>query len=314
MAKSEKMLKNREFVVEKDRMTRNIMEENKKGYGEATIKYIDPLLPFFKVIYYKKGKYRVIDRYSGDENFIGQTVYSLNQKPVYGLNYYGIVINKRFKTGDIYAFLKRALVAGSSRYRGFDGYKEEKWLYKNKYSEKRGFVEGEEKIYFNRKVVYMLVYHGGKVIEHKSLKEFLKNLYTWKKDKGVYNKRDKMNFRKIMLKSGAGIILGKDESSNDYLMNDFKGKTNIILHTVAPGSPFGVIDKIDPKPAKKEIYEAGIFVARHSHDWRDNKKDVKMSVFTGKDISKEKGMKPGLWSVNKSKVITIKKKDISRTQ
>ena len=63
-----------------------------------------------------------------------------------------------------------------------------------------------------------------------------------------------MNFRKITLKSEAGLVLGKDEDSNDYLMNDFKGKENIILHTAAPGSPFGVIEKI--KPTKKEIQEA----------------------------------------------------------
>ena len=43
-----------------------------------------------------------------------------------------------------------------------------------------------------------------------------------------------MNFRKIILKSGTGIILGKDENSNDYLMNDFQGKENIILHTTTP--------------------------------------------------------------------------------
>lgn len=117
-----------------------------------------------------------------------------------------------------------------------------------------------------------------------------------------------MNFRKITLKSGTGLILGKDEDSNDYLMRDFEGKPNIILHTLAPGSPFGVIEKI--KPTKKEIYEAGIFVTKYSQDWRDNKSNVRISVFTGKDISKNKGMKPGLWKVRKSNTITIKKKDI----
>ncbi|MEK6829416.1 MAG: NFACT RNA binding domain-containing protein [Nanoarchaeota archaeon] len=117
-----------------------------------------------------------------------------------------------------------------------------------------------------------------------------------------------MNFRKITLKSGANVILGKDENSNDYLMNDFKGKSNVILHTATPGSPFGVIDKL--KPTKKEIYETGLFVARYSQNWRDNKKDVKVNVFTGKGISKEKGMKPGLWQVKKLKIITIKKEDV----
>ena len=121
-----------------------------------------------------------------------------------------------------------------------------------------------------------------------------------------------MNFRKITLNSGTGIILGRDEDSNDYLMNDFKGKENIILHTVAPGSPFGVIEKL--KPTKKEIYESGTFVARYSQDWRDNRSDIKINVFTGKNILKEKEMKPGLWKVGRSKTITIRKKDIAKIE
>jgi len=121
-----------------------------------------------------------------------------------------------------------------------------------------------------------------------------------------------MNFRKIILKSGTSIVLGKDEDSNDYLMNDFKGKENIILHTVAPGSPFGVIEKL--KPTKKEIYESGTFVARYSQDWRDNRSDIKINVFTGKNILKEKEMKPGLWKVGRSKTITIRKKDIAKIE
>ncbi|MEX2017464.1 MAG: NFACT RNA binding domain-containing protein [Candidatus Pacearchaeota archaeon] len=123
-----------------------------------------------------------------------------------------------------------------------------------------------------------------------------------------------MNFRKIQLSLGTGIILGKDEKGNDYLMNDFKGKENVILHTVSPGSPFGVIVPVKEKTkvAKKEIYEAGIYVARYSQDWRDNKKDVNMSVFTGKDISKPGSAKAGLWNVKsgKTKTVVIKKKDI----
>ena len=159
---------------------KSVMKENKHGYGGATIKYLDPFLPLFKLIYYRKGKYKVIDRYSGDENFIGQTVYYLNKNPKYGLNYYGLITKNRFKSRDVYAFLKRALIAGSSKYRGLDGYKEGSWLYKNKFAEKTGFVEGEEEIFYNKELIYILLYHGGKIAEHKSLKEFSKNLLKLK--------------------------------------------------------------------------------------------------------------------------------------
>jgi predicted ribosome quality control (RQC) complex YloA/Tae2 family protein len=121
-------------------------------------------------------------------------------------------------------------------------------------------------------------------------------------------KKEKIKFREFFLSSGTKIILGKDAKSNDVLMNLYKNKNNIILHTVSPGSPFCIIE--NNEPTQREIYEAGIFVARYSQDWRDNKKDVLVNVFTGKDISKTKELKPGTWNVKKSKTIKIKKEDI----
>ncbi len=119
-----------------------------------------------------------------------------------------------------------------------------------------------------------------------------------------------MKFREFTLKSGTKILLGKDEESNDKLMNLYKGKSNIILHTAAPGSPFCVIDL--EKPDKKEIYGAAVACASKSQDWRDNKKDVIVHQFTGKDISKKKLMKKGTWNVKKHKIINVKKRDIKK--
>ena len=117
-----------------------------------------------------------------------------------------------------------------------------------------------------------------------------------------------MKFREKILPSGARLLMGKDERSNDELMKEFEGKENIVLHTSSPGSPFCVIENLNP--GKKDVYEAGIVCARYSQGWRDNKDDVKVDVFTGRDISKPKKYKPGSWKVKKSKKINIKKSDI----
>lgn len=115
-------------------------------------------------------------------------------------------------------------------------------------------------------------------------------------------------FREFKLNSGTKLLLGKDARSNDELMKMFKGKKNTILHTVAPGSPFGVIENLNPN--KEEIYESGLIVAVYSQGWRDNKKDVELNIFTGKVISKRFWMKQGTWKVKKSKRIKVKKGDI----
>ncbi|NCN51696.1 DUF814 domain-containing protein [archaeon] len=118
-----------------------------------------------------------------------------------------------------------------------------------------------------------------------------------------------MKPREFVLSTETKIFLGKDENSNDELMKKFKGKENVILHTVAPGSPFCVIEKLNP--TKEEVYEAGTFCALKSQDWRDNKRDIKMHIFTGRDTKKTLFLKPGSWKLkNTPKEIVIKKKDI----
>ena len=117
-----------------------------------------------------------------------------------------------------------------------------------------------------------------------------------------------MKFREFKLESGVIVLLGKDAESNDELVKEFEGKENIILHTFAPGSPFCVIT--DLSPSEKDISESGAWCARFSQDWRDNKSDVKVDIFTGKDVKKKKGMKAGMWEVKKCKMKTIKKKKI----
>ena len=117
-----------------------------------------------------------------------------------------------------------------------------------------------------------------------------------------------MKFRKLKLKSGAEVVLGKDAESNDELMKKFEGKENTILHTLSPGSPFGVIEKMNP--SKEVISASGAAIISYSQDWRDNKKSTEINVFTGKDISKNKRMKPGTWKVKNTKTIKIKKSDI----
>ena len=121
-----------------------------------------------------------------------------------------------------------------------------------------------------------------------------------------------MEFREKILPLGTKILLGKNAKSNDKLMKKFKGKPNTILHTSSPGSPFCVIENLNP--SKAEIRLSGTYCARYSQDWRDNKKDIKVDVFTGKDIRKSFWAKKGTWNVGKSKTIKIKKSDISKVK
>ena len=119
-----------------------------------------------------------------------------------------------------------------------------------------------------------------------------------------------MKFREFKTSSGKRVLAGRDAESNEKLIEQ-AGKDEIVLHTKQAGSPFVNIKlKDNKKTSKEDIKEAAIFCARYSHDWRDNKKDVVVHYFLGKEIFKIKAMKLGTFGVKKFKEIKVKKEEI----
>jgi predicted ribosome quality control (RQC) complex YloA/Tae2 family protein len=117
---------------------------------------------------------------------------------------------------------------------------------------------------------------------------------------------EKIKFREWFTSTGKRVLAGKNSESNEELISQIE-KKEIVLHTALPGSPFV---NIKGKATKKDIIDAAIFCAKYSQAWRDTKSDVKVHVFFGKDIYKEKNMKEGTFGVKKFTEIVAKKKDI----
>jgi len=119
------------------------------------------------------------------------------------------------------------------------------------------------------------------------------------------------NFRKFTTSGGKLVLGGKSAESNEELVSQVIAN-EIVLHTAAPGSPFCNIKAKKEDVLKKDIYETAVFCAAYSQDWRDNKKDVRVNVFLGSDIHKDKDMKTGMFGVKKAKTVIAKKKDIEK--
>lgn len=120
-----------------------------------------------------------------------------------------------------------------------------------------------------------------------------------------------MKSREIILSTNTKILLGKNAENNDELVNEYKGKLNTILHTVKPGSPFCVI--LSDSPTEEEINEAAIQTAKKSQDYRDNKKDVEIHIFKGKDVKKPIFAKTGTWKLTrKPRILKVKKIEIEK--
>ena len=114
-----------------------------------------------------------------------------------------------------------------------------------------------------------------------------------------------VQFREFILSSGTKVIAGKNAQNNEDLIKQIQ-PNEIVLHTANPGSPFVNI-KAKPKFLSNDIKKAAIITAKYSQDWRDNKQDVLVHKFKGKDISKNKKMKLGTFGVKNFKIIKVKK-------
>lgn len=116
---------------------------------------------------FEKKEFKYRDRYFGFNPFIGEEIVWENEKMIWGMNYYGQVLSEIISAKDIYQFLQDALkkVSEDKPFRGPRRFIKDSFQYFNK---TRGNIEkfdGEEKIFYKRKLVYRLVYHGGIIRE-----------------------------------------------------------------------------------------------------------------------------------------------------
>ncbi len=106
------------------------------------------------------------DTYFGGQDFIGSEIVYKAEVPVWGMNYYGYVLNPSLSVKDIYSFLRESLMSEYSDIipvRGPKKHKNGDWEYSNV---PNGLLErftGKEEISFKGTVVYRADYHGGLV-------------------------------------------------------------------------------------------------------------------------------------------------------
>lgn len=103
------------------------------------------------------------DRYFGTTNFIGEEIVFENKKAIWGMNYHGAILDRKISDDEFAPFLKKALgrVEQKMPFRGPKIVKEKNKKYKNLASGDIDDFHGKEEIYYGRKNVYELYYHGG---------------------------------------------------------------------------------------------------------------------------------------------------------
>lgn len=117
---------------------------------------------------YQEGNLRYEDEYFGEDRFQGQEVIYRDNKPVWGMVYYGgIVKQAKVDSQNEFGFLKRALMtkAQKARLNGKAVYSERNRVYRCQVQGGWINFRGNEKIITNGKIVCEIFFAGGMITE-----------------------------------------------------------------------------------------------------------------------------------------------------
>lgn len=104
------------------------------------------------------------DTYFGARDYIGEEIIYRSDTPVWGMNYYGIILAKDAGTSEVYDFLREALKQDCidiEPARGPRLYRQTRWSYCNALEGMLSDFSGIESIHCDDELVYRGRYHGG---------------------------------------------------------------------------------------------------------------------------------------------------------
>lgn len=110
--------------------------------------------------------YRYFDRYFGFNPFSGfEKIFDVKGNLLWVMNYFGEMCGQTPAPGDIYAFLRQALMSAGRDYpfRGPKEFVNGGFRYENNQTGSFNRFRGEEYIYQYDEKIYFLYYHGGRM-------------------------------------------------------------------------------------------------------------------------------------------------------
>ena len=138
--------------------------EAKKNTYAGDGKLSAPSRPGSKDLSFQQGNYLYIDTYLGSLDFIGEEAVWQHQKPIWAMNYYGVMLTDEVPDG-FSQCLKGALqnVPPEAPFRGPTHYLVSELEYTCTWRGDIDQFEGVEQILLNGKEIYRLVFHGGSI-------------------------------------------------------------------------------------------------------------------------------------------------------
>lgn len=149
-----------------EELTRFLNAANKATYANRDAPKASSLRPSSEDYHFELSDLTYHDTYFGARDFLGEEVVYKLDKPIWGMNYYGHVLDPNISTKDAYAILRPALMQEYEDIlpvRGPRKFVLANSMYTNHVEGTLDRFHGEEQIYLNDKLIYRCWYHGGGV-------------------------------------------------------------------------------------------------------------------------------------------------------
>lgn len=147
-----------------DTLAKFLNEANKATYANKSAPKVASSRLKSEDYHFEKDGLIYHDTYFGGRDFIGEEIVYENEKPIWGANYFGFVLDENISEKDVYDFLRRALMQEYNDIipvRGPAKFSDSEWTYQ--FTAKGGLENfaGQEEILLKSKVVYRCLIHGG---------------------------------------------------------------------------------------------------------------------------------------------------------
>jgi len=151
-------------MIDLNKLADFLKEANKQTYANKEAPKSGSLRPSSEDYHFEQGDLVYHDTYFGGKDFLGEEVVYQNEKPLWGMNYYGFMLTDEVTPKEINPLLRAALGAKYDDYipvRGPALFENEIGVYKSSVDGKLDQFIGTEEIEVNGEVVYRCWYHGG---------------------------------------------------------------------------------------------------------------------------------------------------------
>ena len=136
----------------------------KNTYASETTKNVISQRPNSKDYEYSEGEFLYHDTYFGSRDFIGEEIVYEREKPIWGMNYKGYVVDDSITENEIDKALRTAFKQDYDDIipvRGPKNFKIKNYEYKNNVLGGLDKFEGGEEILKDGKLIYQGIFHGG---------------------------------------------------------------------------------------------------------------------------------------------------------